>query len=100
MTNHAADGQWQRLVDPSERPTGGTLGLIGWPGFFQADGTPPRFWTFLTALATVAFVGVAFQVTRTRASVRLRTAWGRYAELELARATIAVQPVHQQDRGR
>jgi hypothetical protein len=100
MKNHAADGRWQRLVDRGDQLTGTTLGLIGAPGFFQADGTPPRSWTFFAALATSALISIAIQVARTRANLRMRTAWDRYAELELARATIAVQPVRQQVRGR
>jgi hypothetical protein len=50
------------------------------------------------AVTLAAVVSVAFQVARIRANVRLCAAWDRYAELELA--TIVVQPVHQQVRGR
>jgi hypothetical protein len=90
----------RKHVAPADRMSGATLGLFGWPWLFPTDAPSPPPGALFAAATLAVLVGVAFQVAHIRANVRLRAAWDHYAELELVPATILVQPVRQQERGR
>ena len=100
MTTNVIARFWRLLAAPTaDFGTGASLGFFGRLWLLPRDAPPPPPMA-LSAAATLAVVGVAFEVARIRSIARWRAAWDRYAELELARATIVVEPVRQQVRGR
>ena len=99
MTN-AIKSQRREHVAPFHRAAGVSLGLFGCPWLLPTPAPPPPPGALIFAVTSAALTLVAFEIARTRANARWRAAWDRHAELELARATIEVQPVRDQVRGR